>query len=142
MPAQLQRVPAQPHDEIGTSAALRAEPPQHRGAGVIAIADADFAGQRRATLQSFAAMLVGQFEMRKPAAPEIEHSVDTPVGAGAAGLADAGAIGEAQGAARPAQFGAGRFRRQQPFHQGGEKPRRLVQSVFDPRVAEFGDPQH
>jgi hypothetical protein len=122
-------------------AALGPEPPQHRGPGVVAVANADLAGQRRAPRQGFAGMLVGQFEVREPAASEVEHAVDAPVGAGAAGLADAGAVGEPQAAARPAQLCAGRFRRQQPVHQGGEKPRRLVQPILDARVAEFGDPQ-
>ena len=139
---QAQRVPTQPDDEVGGAAALCAEAPQHRRPGVIAITDADFARQRRATLQGFAAMLVGQFQMREPAASEIEHAVDAPVGARAAGFAHAGAVGEAQGAAGPTQLGAGRFRRKQSFHQHRKKVRRLVQPVFHPRIAEVGDPQH
>ena len=45
------------------------------------------AGLRRAPRQGLAATLVGQFEMREAAAPEVEHAVDAPVGAGAAGPA-------------------------------------------------------
>src|SRR3954469_7637204 len=88
----LQRVPAEPHDEVGAAAALRTEALQHRSPGVIAIADADFAWVRGATLERFGAVLVGQFEMREPAAAEVKHAVHAPVRADAARLADAGAV--------------------------------------------------
>jgi len=113
-----------------------------RRPGVAAITDADLVWLRGATLKGFGTAFVGQFEMREPTAPEIEHTVDAPIGARAAGLADTTAVGEAQGATGPAQLRAGRFRRKQPFHRGREKVCRLVQPVFDARVAEFGDPQH
>ena len=80
--------------------------------------------------------------MREPAASEVEHAVDAPIGAGAAGLADAGAIGKAQRATGPAQLRTLCFGREQSFHQGGEEVRCLVQPVFDAGVAEVGDPLH
>src|SRR4051812_6131560 len=89
---QLQRVPAEPHEEVGAAAALRTEALQHRSPGVITIADADFAWVRGATLERFGAVLVGQFEIREPAAAEVKHAVHAPVRADAARLADAGAV--------------------------------------------------
>ncbi len=86
-------------------------------------------------------MLAGQFKMRESAAAEIEHAVDAPVRAFAAGFADAGAIGETQRAARPAQSGAGCFGRQQQTDQGGEERHRLFQPVMNTGVAEFGGSQ-
>src|SRR3954466_5713879 len=53
----LQRGPAEPHDEVGAAAALRTEALQHRSPGVIAIADADFAWVRGATLERFGAIV-------------------------------------------------------------------------------------
>jgi hypothetical protein len=119
---QLQRVPADPHDEVGLAVAVRQEALQHRRAGIVAVADADLAGQRGAARERFGAMFVGQFEVREPAAPEVEHAVHTPVGACAAGLADAGAVSQVQPAAGPAQLGAGQLRGQQVFEHGCEKP--------------------
>ena len=45
---------------------------QRGGVGVIAIGDAHLAGHRRAPLQRFGTVLVGEFQMRKAPAPEIE----------------------------------------------------------------------
>jgi hypothetical protein len=128
---QSQRVPAHPHDEVGCSAAPLQEPSQNRRAGVIAVTDPDFARQRGATCKRLSAILVGQFEVREPVAPEIEHTVDAPVGALAAGFADAGAISKTETTAGPTQIGTLCFRRQQSFGQGREKIRSLVQPVFD-----------
>ena len=66
--------------------------------------------------------------------------MDTPVGAGAAGLADAGAIGKAQSAAGPAQIGARNFRREQVLDDGRQKYRRLVQPVFDAGILKSAMP--
>jgi hypothetical protein len=128
---QSQRVPAHPHDEVGCSAAPLQEPSQNRRAGVIAVTDPDFARQRGATCKRLSAILVGQFEVREPVAPEIEHTVDAPVGALAAGFADAGAISKTETTAGPTQIGTLCFRRQQSFGQGREKIRSLVRPVFD-----------
>ena len=53
------------------AAALRTEAPQRRRPGVIAIANADLARVRGATLERFGAVLIGQFEMREPAASKV-----------------------------------------------------------------------
>jgi hypothetical protein len=79
--------------------------------------------------------------MRKPATCEIEHAVDAPVRAFAGGFADAGAVGQTQRSAGPAQIGAGRFRRQQPPDQGGEEGYRLFQPIMHARIGQFGDLQ-
>ena len=97
---------------------------------------------RSATFEGFGAMLIRQFEMREPAASEIEHAVDAPIGAGAAGFADAGAVGKAQRATGPTQLRAWCFGREQSFHHDGEEVRCLVQPVFDAGVAEVSDPLH
>ena len=99
------------------------------------------ARQRRTAFQGFGAAFVGQFKMRKPTACEIEHAVDTPVRACATGFADAGAIGETQCAAGPAQPGARRLYLQQPTDNGGEERHRLFQPVMHTGIAEFDDVQ-
>ena len=71
----------------------------------------------------------------------IEHAVDAPVRAFAAGFADTSAVSETQHAAGPAQIGAGCLRRQQPSDQGGQECHCLLQSVMNARIAEIGDLQ-
>ena len=66
--AQLQRIPAQPHDKVRLPASFGQEAFQNRHPGIIAVADPDLARDRRTTLQRLGAVLVGQFKMRKPAA--------------------------------------------------------------------------
>src|SRR5208283_1185880 len=98
---------------------------QRRHASVIAIADADLARQRGAAFKRLGTVLIGQFKMREPAAAKIEHAVDAPVRAFAAGLADTSAVSETQHAAGPAQIGAVYFRRQQAPDKGGQECHRL-----------------
>ena len=65
--AQLQRIPAQPHDKVRLPVSFGQEAFQNRHPGIIAVADPDLARDRRTTLQRLGAVLVGQFKMRKPA---------------------------------------------------------------------------
>jgi hypothetical protein len=138
---QLQRIPANPNDKVGLAAACGQKSLQNRHAGIVAIADADLARQWGATFKRLGAVLVGQFKMREAAAAKIEHAVDAPVRAFAAGFADTSAVSETQHAAGPAQIGAGDFRRQQASDQGGQECHRLLQSVMNAGIAEIGDLQ-
>jgi hypothetical protein len=84
-------------------------------------------------------VLVSQFNVRESAATKIEHAMHAPIGAFAAGFADAGTVGETQRAARPTQSGAGRLGCQQQPNQGGEEGHRLLQPVMNARISEVRD---
>ena len=106
---ELQRVPAQPHDKVGLPARFGQEAFQSRHSGVIAIADADFARQRRTAFKALGAVFVGPFKMREPAASKVEYPVDAPIGALAARFADAGAVRQTQRAAGQRRWAPGAF---------------------------------
>ena len=75
---QLQRIPADPHDKVGLAAAVGHKPLQDRHARIIAVADPDLARQRGAAFECFGAVLVGQFQMREPAAAKVRRGRASP----------------------------------------------------------------
>jgi hypothetical protein len=104
---QAEGVPTHPNDEIGLIGTFLAEAVQTRGAGKVAVADADLARDGCATLDRLGTVLVGQLQVREAAAAEIVGRMEPPTGRLAATLAEATAVGIAQDAPSPAQRGTG-----------------------------------
>ena len=61
--AQLQRVPANPHNEVRLATACHQESLEGSDPDVVAIANPDLARQRDSALKRLGAMLVGQFQV-------------------------------------------------------------------------------
>jgi len=139
--AEDEALPLQTNDQVSAALAGREEPLPRLGVAVSAVGDPHLAWHRGAATQRFGAMAVGDFEVGEAAGAEIEHAMHAPVGAGAAGARQAGAVGDADAATRPVQGGAGRFVRQQAAHDRVEKIHRLVEAVFDRGVAQLGEVQ-
>jgi hypothetical protein len=115
---------------------------QTRRAGETAIADADLAWYRRTAFDRFATVLVGQFQIGKPAASEIVDRMQPPTGGFGAGLAKAAAVAKAERAPASTHGGTGRLVRQLAGHHGVEELDRFVEPVFDAWIAHFGEAEH
>jgi hypothetical protein len=137
--AQRQRLPADPHNEVPRTGARRIETgAQLPGPGVAAVGNQHLAGHRLAAQQRLRAVPIGQLQVAEAATTQVVHPVQAPVGACAAGLAQAAAIGDAQAAPRPQQRSARRLSRQQPMRDGGQECHRAVQPLVQRLAGEFG----
>ena len=115
---------------------------QARRAGETTVADAYLARHGCAAFDRFGTVLVGQLQMGKTTASKIVDPMHPPTGGFSAGLAEATAIAEAQGAPGPAHGGTGRLVRQLAGHHGVQELDRFVEPVFHARIAHCREPEH
>jgi len=119
---QVEGLRTHPNDEAGLIGTLSTKAAQACGTGEVAVADADFSRNGRATLDRLRAMLVGQLKVRETAASEVVDRMQPPIGGLAAVLAKATAIGVAQDPISPSYHCAGSLVRQLAAQHGVEKP--------------------
>ena len=108
------------------------------GPGVAAVGNQHLAGHRLAAQQRLRTVPVGQLQVAEAATTQVVHPVQAPIGACAAGLAQAAAIGNAQAAPRPQQRPARRLSCQQSMSDAGQECHRAVQPLVQRLAGEFG----
>src|SRR5690242_19871900 len=104
-PGQGKGLPPGTHEEVGLVVALREEAVQRLGGGEVTVAKAHLARHGRAAQQGSRPILVGQFQIEEAATAKIITTMDPPVAALAAGLADRRAVHHPQAAPGPTEGG-------------------------------------